>query len=551
MFSFGGFDKWAGEKLYNNKGGIVSNIASKIKPNEVGAIGGVKRPIEDSGEGPGSKKPAADIFTTSQIMEASVVHAVADPSVIPEVPAAAGAPAVTGVTESISVPDKMGCKIQMAQDSQGMPERQCTLTGSPQAIFLNVPGQKVGLIIGKNGETIKSLQEQSGAKIVIIQDGPEAALEKPLRITGAQENVEIAKQLVAEILSQDHGDQGAMGGFANRGRGRGRGRGGFPMRGSRGGGRGGFGANQWGPPSEYGGQQQHTTTDYLAIPTNKHQVHIVKSTKMLLPMHVKKNFVIRGTPDAVERAKQMIMEKVGMNGSNGGYSNGYGQSGGAGGWGAPSSTASQYHAGGYQDQPSSGGAVSSTANQPDYSSQWAEYYRSIGCIREAVAIEKHIGTNNRVSNGMPASPAVAPAANGAPVPGGNADYSAEWAEYYRVLGKVKEAEAIEMQMKNKAVVAGGAAPAPLVVRRILPNMPAIMEQWEVNKLQLPLPCMQRQLDILLIHHTVVHSMARSLNSFVFRNTGALPRERGSGLPNVVHLQYQFKVLHTYLPQVKK
>ena len=32
-----------------------------------------------------------------------------------------------------------------------------------------VPGHKVGLIIGKGGETIKQLQEQSGAKIVIIQ----------------------------------------------------------------------------------------------------------------------------------------------------------------------------------------------------------------------------------------------------------------------------------------------------------------------------------------------------------------------------------------------
>ena len=32
-----------------------------------------------------------------------------------------------------------------------------------------VPGHKIGLIIGKGGETIKQLQEQSGAKIVIIQ----------------------------------------------------------------------------------------------------------------------------------------------------------------------------------------------------------------------------------------------------------------------------------------------------------------------------------------------------------------------------------------------
>ncbi|QQP57110.1 Far upstream elementbinding protein 1like [Caligus rogercresseyi] len=68
--------------------------------------------------------------------------------------------------------------------------------------------------------------------------------------------------------------------------------------------------------------------------------------------------------------------------------------------------------------------------------------------------------NTRVSNGIPTSSGVAPAANGTPVPGGNADYSAEWAEYYRVLGKVKEAEAIEMQMKNKAAVAGGGQAYP-------------------------------------------------------------------------------------------
>lgn len=35
-----------------------------------------------------------------------------------------------------------------------------------------VPGAKVGLVIGKGGETIKSLQERTGAKMVIIQDGP-------------------------------------------------------------------------------------------------------------------------------------------------------------------------------------------------------------------------------------------------------------------------------------------------------------------------------------------------------------------------------------------
>ena len=64
-----------------------------------------------------------------------------------------GAPQGPQSSEVIMVPDKMvgliigrggeqitrlqaetGCKIQMAADSQGMPERQCTLTGTPQAI---------------------------------------------------------------------------------------------------------------------------------------------------------------------------------------------------------------------------------------------------------------------------------------------------------------------------------------------------------------------------------------------------------------------------------
>lgn len=53
-----------------------------------------------------------------------------------------------------------------------------------------VPGPKVGLIIGKGGETIKQLQERSGAKLVVIQEGPESESEKALRITGDPQNLE-------------------------------------------------------------------------------------------------------------------------------------------------------------------------------------------------------------------------------------------------------------------------------------------------------------------------------------------------------------------------
>lgn len=43
--------------------------------------------------------------------------------------------------------------------------------------------------LGKGGETIKQLQEKSGAKMVIIQDGPQQENEKPLRISGEPHKV--------------------------------------------------------------------------------------------------------------------------------------------------------------------------------------------------------------------------------------------------------------------------------------------------------------------------------------------------------------------------
>lgn len=45
--------------------------------------------------------------------------------------------------------------------------------------------------------------------------------------------------------------------------------------------------------------------------------------------------------------------------------------------------------------------------------------------------------------------AVAAAQQQAQVAGGQQDYSKQWAEYYRSIGKVDEAEAIENQIKTK------------------------------------------------------------------------------------------------------
>jgi len=249
-------------------------IAAKINPSGTSESSGQKRPLEDGSE-PEAKKVAAvndpagvqlaalraqQATSPPGTNSAATAAAVQAAAVAARVAAAAaaglqglgvgvGVPGLGAVqNEDIRVPDKMvgliigrggeqisrlqnesGCKIQMAPDSAGMPDRSCTLTGSREAInrakelIMNivqqrsrtegtgssmgdmsmgggpgshahveimVPGPKVGLIIGKGGETIKQLQEKSGAKMVVIQDGPAQEQEKPLRISGEPKKVE-------------------------------------------------------------------------------------------------------------------------------------------------------------------------------------------------------------------------------------------------------------------------------------------------------------------------------------------------------------------------
>ncbi|XP_037835385.1 far upstream element-binding protein 3 isoform X7 [Kryptolebias marmoratus] len=137
-------------------------------------------------------------------------------------------------TEDFKVPDKM-----VGFKSGGMLDRPCTLTGSPENIdqakrllseiveqcrygpgFHNdmdgnssiqqilIPANKVGLVIGKGGETIKQLQERTGVQMIMIQDDPmPTGADKPLRITGDPHKVQQARELVVKLIrDKDQGD---------------------------------------------------------------------------------------------------------------------------------------------------------------------------------------------------------------------------------------------------------------------------------------------------------------------------------------------------------
>ena len=135
-----------------------------------------------------------------------------------------------------------------------------------------IPGHKVGLVIGKGGETIKQIQEQTGATLIIIQDSNQQTEQKPMRITGTPESVERAKAEVFKILNQQVE---------------------YVM----------VASNKVGLVIGKGGE----TIKSIIQASGAH----VEIDRIAPPEAVEKNFIIRGSTEAVERAKKMVLEKIG------------------------------------------------------------------------------------------------------------------------------------------------------------------------------------------------------------------------------------------------
>ncbi|XP_075026640.1 far upstream element-binding protein 3 isoform X11 [Calonectris borealis] len=345
------------------------------------------------------------------------------------------------ITEEFKVPDKMvgfiigrggeqisriqaesGCKIQIAPDSGGMPERPCVLTGTPESIeqakrllgqivdrcrngpgFHNdvdgnstiqeilIPASKVGLVIGKGGETIKQLQERTGVKMIMIQDGPlPTGADKPLRITGDAFKVQ---------------ERDGFGSLAVA-RGRGRGRGDWSV----------------GTP---GGMQEITYT----VPADKCGLVIgkggenIKSINQQSGAHVElqrnpppntdpgvRIFTIRGVPQQIELARHLIDEKVGgtsMGGPGGFGQSPFSQAPATPHQNGPQAFMTQGWGSTYQTWQQPGQQVPSQQSQqqnshPDYSKAWEEYFKK----------QSHAASAASQASSQP-------------------DYTMAWAEYYR------------------------------------------------------------------------------------------------------------------------
>lgn len=104
----------------------------------------------------------------------------------------------------------------------------------------SIPNSLVGLVIGRGGEQIKKLQAESQCKIKIASEG-DGTPERSCTLTGSQESIDMAKQLLEEVVRRGQ----------NREQGNGRPQGDRPQRGGYGGQQGGYGGQRGG----YGGQQ--------------------------------------------------------------------------------------------------------------------------------------------------------------------------------------------------------------------------------------------------------------------------------------------------------
>ncbi|KAE8700393.1 putative NADH-plastoquinone oxidoreductase [Hibiscus syriacus] len=83
--------------------------------------------------------------------------------------------------------------------------RRLTGDAGSEHFEMKIPNNKVGLVIGKGGETIKNMQARTGARIQVIPlylPPGDPSTERTLHIDGTSEQIKNARELVDEVISE-------------------------------------------------------------------------------------------------------------------------------------------------------------------------------------------------------------------------------------------------------------------------------------------------------------------------------------------------------------
>lgn len=213
---------------------------------------------------------------------------------------------------------------------------------------MTVPSHRVGLIIGKGGETIRELQDRSGARIMIAPDGGNdtATGERPIQITGDEEAIRKAKAMLEDLVTNGvRPSQAGMMGGRNT-------------------------VTIYIPESSVGaviGKRAETLKGYQTASNAK---IFVESS--LQPGSSKRTVHISGSPECVAYAQQLIEEKVRSVDTSGSYGQPYYDPAAVGGviYQAPGEFASS------MADPSAGAA------NFDYAQYYQQYYQQAAAYNQ-------------------------------------------------------------------------------------------------------------------------------------------------------------------------
>lgn len=116
-----------------------------------------------------------------------------------------------GTLENINKAEKLIKDVIAEADAGGSPSLVARgfgnvhATGAAEQILIQVPNEKVGLIIGKDGETIKNLQTRSGARIQLTPQHPsegDQSRERTVRVSGDKKQIDMAKEMIKDVMNQ-------------------------------------------------------------------------------------------------------------------------------------------------------------------------------------------------------------------------------------------------------------------------------------------------------------------------------------------------------------
>ncbi|KAF5726171.1 KH domain-containing protein isoform 1 [Tripterygium wilfordii] len=201
---------------------LMSNSAPSTIPVSYGGFQGTSKKIDiPSGRVGVVIGKAGDTIKYLQLQSGAKIQVTRDMDADPN--------SLSRTVDLMGTPEQIAKAEQLINDvlaeadagGSGIISRRPSGQSGSEHFVMKVPNNKVGLVIGKGGDTIKGMQTRTGARIQVIPlhlPPGDTSTERTLHIEGTNEQIEAAKQLVDEVTSENRARNPSMaGGYSQQG----------------------------------------------------------------------------------------------------------------------------------------------------------------------------------------------------------------------------------------------------------------------------------------------------------------------------------------------